>query len=55
MKTLELINETYTDTRYPSELGLLPDGIPSLEMAKKFYKTAKVIYDQIKIESTENI
>ena len=55
MKTLELINETYTDTRYPSELGLLPDGIPSVEMAKKFYETAKTIYDQIKIEGTEDI
>ena len=50
MKTLELINETYTDTRYPSELGLLPEGMPSLKMVKQFYETAKVIYDQIKIE-----
>ena len=55
MKTLELINETYTDTRYPSELGLLPNGVPSLELAKKFYETAKSIYDQIKIEDIENI
>ena len=54
MKTLELINETYTDTRYPSELGLLSGGIPSLKMVKRFRETVKVIYDQIKIEVTKN-
>ena len=55
MKTLELINETYTDTRYPSELGLLPEGMPSLKMVKKFYETAKAIYDQIKTEVGKSI
>lgn len=55
MKTLELINETYTDTRYPSELGLLPNGMPSLKMVKKFYETAKTIYYQIKTEVEKSI
>jgi hypothetical protein len=34
---------------------LLPGGMPSLEMVKQFYETAKAIYDQIKIEVTEDI
>ena len=55
MKTLELINETYTDTRYPSDLGLLPDGMPSLKIVKQFYETAKVIYDQIKLEVEKSV
>jgi len=54
MKTLEQINETYTDTRYPSELGLLPEGMPSLEMVKKFYEISKNIYDQIEVDIAEN-
>ncbi len=48
MKIFEEINETYIDTRYPSEFGLLPDGMPSLEKALLFYQTAKDIYSQIK-------
>ena len=55
MRILELINETYTDTRYPSELGLLPDGMPSLKMVKQFYETSKQIYNQIKLEVEKRI
>jgi len=35
--TLEKVNEIYTDTRYPSDVGLVPTGKPSIELAKKFY------------------
>jgi HEPN domain-containing protein len=34
------INELYIDSRYPTDLGLLPDGKPSLDIAKKFFKVA---------------
>lgn len=50
MEVFEQINETYIDTRYPSEMGLLPEGMPSLEKARLFYQTAKEIFNQIKKE-----
>ncbi|SMC09493.1 HEPN domain-containing protein [Nitratiruptor tergarcus] len=34
-KTMFKINELYMDARYPGDLGLLPDGKPSLEDAKR--------------------
>jgi len=37
------INEVYVESRYPGELGLLPDGMPSEEQAKKFIAYAKEI------------
>jgi HEPN domain-containing protein len=37
------INEVYIESRYPSELGLLPDGIPTDEQAKEFIDYAKEI------------
>lgn len=45
---LEQINETYIDARYPSELGLLPDGDLSQEKANLFFKESEKIYSQIK-------
>ncbi len=45
---LKKINDLYTDSRYPSEFGLLPDGQPSLEEAKEFYEFALNIYEQVK-------
>ena len=47
MEVFKQINETYIDTRYPSDIGLLPEGMPSLEKARTFYKTAKEIFRQI--------
>ena len=48
MDIFEQINETYTDTRYPSDFGLLPDGMPSIEKTLLFYETSRKIYIQIR-------
>ena len=42
------INELYIDSRYPTDLGLLPDGKPTKEVAQKFNKVANEIYNEIK-------
>ncbi len=42
------INELYIDSRYPTDLGLLPDGKPTIEVAQKFNKVANKIYNEIK-------
>lgn len=47
IEVFKQINETYIDTRYPSDIGLLPEGMPSIEKAKSFYQSAKEIYTQI--------
>jgi HEPN domain-containing protein len=47
---LAVINETYIEDRYPGELGLLPDGMPSDEQAHNFLEFAKEIEEKIKTE-----
>ena len=32
-----LLDQLYIDARYPGELGLLPDGKPSVSEAREFY------------------
>ena len=41
------LNELYIDARYPTDLGLLPTGKPSKEIATKFLNTATEIYESI--------
>ena len=44
---IEQLNSLYLDSRYPSELGLLPDGKPTIEIANKFFEHAQSIYNEI--------
>ena len=43
---LNLLDQLYTDSRYPNEFGLLPDGKPTLEEAEQFALFAKEMYRQ---------
>jgi HEPN domain-containing protein len=42
-KELIVLNEVYMDSRYPGDLGLMPDGMPTIEQAKEFIEYAKKI------------
>ena len=42
------LNELYIDSRYPTDLGLLPYGKPTGEIAIKFYEEAKRINKLVK-------
>ena len=44
---LRTINELYIDSRYPGELGLLPNGNPTKEDAEKFFNISKKVYDDV--------
>lgn len=44
---LENLNELYIESRYPVDFGLLPDGKPSLDDARRFYDFAAEIFDQV--------
>ena len=54
---LELINESYIDSRYPGDMGLLPYGKPTLEDAKGFYDFAQIVFDKVcimlKVDTSE--
>jgi HEPN domain-containing protein len=41
------INELYVDSRYPTDLGYLPNGKPSAETAFIFKETADELFKQI--------
>jgi HEPN domain-containing protein len=41
------LDDLYIDARYPSELGLLPTGKPTVAEAREFYDCAKSIHDQV--------
>jgi len=45
---LSVLNTLYIDSRYPGAFGLLPDGNPTCEDAKKFYEFAYKVYLDIK-------
>ena len=46
---LEKLDKLYVDSRYPGDLGLLPNGKPSSEDAKEFLNVAQEIYTAIKL------
>ena len=43
---LQKSDTVYTISRYPSDLGLIPDGKPSIELAQQLYEFAKDIYNK---------
>lgn len=38
---LNVLDQLYTDSRYPNEFGLLPDGKPTLKESEQFQQFAK--------------
>ena len=45
---LSEINDVYIETRYPSDIGLLPSGNPTKEIIEEFETTVKLIYKNCK-------
>ncbi len=43
---LEQIDEIYTTSRYPSDIGLLPEGKPDIKKANEMYEFAEWIYNR---------
>lgn len=48
LEILDKLDQLYIDSRYPGEFGLMPDGKPTLETAKKFFEFAKEIFKAAK-------
>ncbi len=49
MAILTDLDDLYIESRYPGQLGLLPDGMPTLADAKEFYEFAKDIYKLVSV------
>ena len=47
-EALRFLNDIYLDSRYPQELGLLPDGLPGAVEAQKALAEAEKIYSELK-------
>jgi len=43
--SLNMLDSIYTTSRYPGDIGIIPDGKPSIEEAKELYDFAKYIFD----------
>ena len=44
---IELLDNLYIDSRYPGDLGLLPNGKPTLDDAQIFHYFAVEIYKKV--------
>jgi HEPN domain-containing protein len=45
---LGIINEVYIDARYPGDLGLLPNGKPTITESNRFIEFSEVIFNRLK-------
>jgi len=43
-----MINEVYIDARYPADLGLMPDGKPTIDESKNFVDFTETLYNRLK-------
>ena len=55
---LMTVNEVYSETRYPGDIGLLPDGLPSVKQVQEFLEFANevkaIILKELNPENTDN-
>jgi HEPN domain-containing protein len=49
-KLLVMINEVYIDSRYPGDLGLLPNGKPTISETEAFIQFCDTIYHRLKLQ-----
>ncbi len=47
LSLLKTLDSLYIEARYPGELGLLPNGRPTLDDARKFYEYASGIFARV--------
>ena len=45
----EDLDKLYIDSRYPGDFGLLPNGKPTIDEAKKFYELALLIHEAVTV------
>ena len=57
LELIKLLDSLYIESRYPTDLGLLPYGKPTIEDSKEFYSFALKIFEEVclklKIDKSE--
>lgn len=43
-RKIQILDELYIDSRYPGDLGLLPNGNPTIAEIKELYEFSKQVY-----------
>ena len=46
-RMMRILDSLYIDSRYPGDLGLLPEGLPTREEAKSFESFAVSVYEHV--------
>ena len=54
LDVLDRLNQLYIDARYPGERGLLPEGKPSEEEARRFFAFAEEVFEIIRDHVEKN-
>ncbi|HAZ03448.1 MAG TPA: hypothetical protein DD458_23930 [Prolixibacteraceae bacterium] len=49
IQQLILLDQLYIEARYPGEMGLLPDGKPTMQEVAAFYELANQIFETAKV------
>jgi HEPN domain-containing protein len=49
LNLIKRLDEVYISARYPSDLGLLPAGKPSIQDARELYDFVNEFYHKVKI------
>jgi HEPN domain-containing protein len=52
LDSLILLDQLYIDSRYPGEMGLLPDGKPTVSESTGFFKLAQAIHKEAELICT---
>ena len=47
-RIINLLDELYTESRYPGDFGLLPNGKPTLKEAQEIFDFAKKVYKRVR-------
>jgi len=47
LELIKLLDSLYIESRYPTDLGLLPYGKPTLEDAREFFDFAQSVFDEV--------
>lgn len=47
---LATINEVYIDARYPADLGLMPNGKPTINEVNNFVNFTETLYNRLKVK-----
>lgn len=52
-KLIAIINEVYIDARYPGDLGLMPQGKPTIGEIESFIKFCEALFSRVTVQLSQ--